>query len=104
MVEILTATLTGSNHGYEAGSFFTAEGAPPNIGHFFLLIDPERFQTDFASRLETLLAAIEAQPGTRLPGKRRLDNRRKAAEEGVTIPDQLYDELCRRAEVAQVSG
>lgn len=71
MVEILTATLTGSNHGYEAGSFFTAEGAPPNIGHFFLLIDPERFQTDFASRLETLLAAIEAQPGTRLPGKRQ---------------------------------
>lgn len=104
MVEILAATLTGSNHGYEAGSFFTAEGAPPDIGHFFLLIDPDRFNVDFSARLESLLAAIEAQSGTRLPGQRRLENRHQAAQEGVSIPDVLYEELCRRAEKVRIGS
>ncbi|HAD86130.1 MAG TPA: sulfolactate dehydrogenase, partial [Rhodospirillaceae bacterium] len=38
MVEILAATLTGSNHGFEADSFFATEGEPPKVGQFFILI------------------------------------------------------------------
>ncbi len=98
MVEVLSATLTGSSYGYEAGSFFTATGTAPNIGHFFILIDPKRFALqDFADRFEVLLNAIEAQQGTRLPGVRRLANRRRAEQEGVSIPDELYVELRQRA-------
>ncbi|MEH6471045.1 MAG: Ldh family oxidoreductase [Halopseudomonas sp.] len=101
MVEILSATLTGSNHGYEAGSFFTAEGAAPNVGHFFILIDPERFALqNFAERFEVLLTAIEEQPGTRLPGARRLALRRQSEQDGVTIPDALYADLRQRAGLA----
>lgn len=98
MVEILSATLTGSNHGYEAGSFFTPDGPAPNIGHFFILIDPDRFVPHgFTGRLESLLQAIVSQPGTRLPGNRRLANRARADREGITIADKLYAELHQRA-------
>ncbi|MEH6627141.1 MAG: Ldh family oxidoreductase [Motiliproteus sp.] len=101
MVEILSATLTGSNHGYEAGSFFTATGAAPNIGHFFILIDPERFSLqNFSERFEVLLGAIEDQPGTRLPGARRRALRQHAEQEGIQIPDALYADLRQRAGLA----
>ncbi|MDO6565161.1 Ldh family oxidoreductase [Amphritea sp. 1_MG-2023] len=98
LVEILSATLTGSNYGYEAGSFFTGSGTAPNIGHFFILIDPQRFALqNFSQRFELLLAAIEAQQGTRLPGERRLRLRRQAEQDGVFIPDSLYANLQQRA-------
>ncbi|MEH6648720.1 MAG: Ldh family oxidoreductase [Motiliproteus sp.] len=98
MVEILSATLTGSNYGYEAGSFFTGDGSAPHIGHFFILIDPDRFALqNFSERFEVLLSAIEEQPGTRLPGVRRLAIRHQAEQQGVTIPDALYADLRQRA-------
>lgn len=97
MVEILSATLTGSNYGYEAGSFFTDEGTAPHIGHFFILIDPNRFAgQNFSERFEVLLDSIQQQQGTRLPGQRRLALREKALQSGVTIPDALYRDLRRR--------
>lgn len=96
-VEILSAALTGSNFGFEASSFFTAEGPPPHVGQFFLVIDPATFGDGFAERVEGLLQAILVQPGTRLPGQRRLENRERARAQGVEIPDTLYQDLIRRA-------
>ena len=40
-----------------------------------------------------LIDAILEQPGTRLPGTRRLALRAAAARDGVVVPDALYDEL-----------
>ncbi len=98
MVEILAATLTGSNPSTEAGSFFTGTGTSPNIGHFFILIDPQRFAlNDFDRRFELLLSAMTEQSGVRLPGARRIALRRKAAQEGVEIDEALYQNLKMRA-------
>ncbi len=98
MVEILAATLTASNYGYEASSFFDAKGPPPRVGQFFLLIDPLRFAGPaFAQRLETLLTAVLAQPGTRLPGERRLKLRAAAQKDGIKIPADLLADLRKRA-------
>ncbi len=98
MVELLAAALTGSNFGYEASSFFDAKGGPPRVGQFFLVIDPARFAGEgFATRVGTLVAAMLEQEGTRLPGDRRLDARRKAQTGGISITDDLQAELVRRA-------
>lgn len=98
MVEILTAALTGAHFAYEASSFFTAEGPPPRIGQFFLVIDPRVFAgARFTARVEELIAQIRAQEGTRLPGDRRLAQREKARREGIVIPEPLYQDLVRRA-------
>jgi (2R)-3-sulfolactate dehydrogenase (NADP+) len=98
MVELLAAALTASNFGYEASSFFDDKGPPPRVGQFFLIIDPARFGGDaFATRVATLVAVIQAQPGTRLPGDRRLDARKKAQAGGISITDNLHAELVKRA-------
>lgn len=100
MVEILAAALTGGQFGFEASSFFTADGPSPSIGHLFVVMDPVRLGGDaFSARLETLLGAILSQEGTRLPGDRRIAARTKAAAEGISIPDDLAADLRRRAGV-----
>jgi (2R)-3-sulfolactate dehydrogenase (NADP+) len=98
MVEILSAALTGAHFGYEASSFFDAKGPPPRVGQFFFLVDPMRFGgMGFAARVGELAKAILDQPGTRLPGERRLALRARAKAEGVAIPPELLSELTRRA-------
>jgi (2R)-3-sulfolactate dehydrogenase (NADP+) len=94
MVEILAAALTGARFGFEASSFFTAQGEPPAVGQFLVAIDPRVFSGDvFVDRLESLIGAILDQQGTRLPGARRLVLRAESARDGVVIPGALYDEL-----------
>ena len=94
MVEILSAALTSANFGFEASSFFTADGPPPGVGQLLVALDPGPFSGDgFNDRLETLLGAVLAQPGTRLPGDRRLQKRESALRRGVDIGGRLYEQL-----------
>ena len=94
MVEILAGALSASCFGFESSSYFTAEGVPPRAGQFLLAIDPGPFSEGrFGTRLETLLAAIEAQPGARLPGQRRFALRARAEQDGVAIPRALYRQM-----------
>lgn len=98
MVEILTATLTGSNHGFEASSFFDDKGPSPHIGQFFIVIDPAGFSGGaFNDRLHVLAEAILSQDGTRMPGERRFGIRETSEREGVDIPDGLINDLKARA-------
>jgi (2R)-3-sulfolactate dehydrogenase (NADP+) len=94
MVEILSASLIGANHAFEASSFFTAEGAPPGVGQFLLAIDPAPLSGGtFAERLEVLIAAVEEQEGARLPGSRRLTSRAAAVRDGISVPAALLAEI-----------
>jgi (2R)-3-sulfolactate dehydrogenase (NADP+) len=105
MVEVLAAALTGARLGFEASSFFTAEGAPPGVGQLIFALDPEFFSGGaFGGRLETLLAAVVAQDGVRLPGTRRLTARNNAAVSGIDVPAQLYAKLLDLGETAGRSG
>ena len=94
MVEVLAGALSASCFGFESSSYFTAQGPPPRAGQFLLAIDPGPFSEGrFGARLERLLAAIEEQPGTRLPGQRRHALRERAKRDGVAISSALYEEL-----------
>jgi (2R)-3-sulfolactate dehydrogenase (NADP+) len=94
MVEVLAAALTGANFGYEASSFFTAEGEPPAVGQFLIALDPQLSSGGgFHARLEDLLGAMLAQTGVRLPGSRRLEARRRVASEGIAISAELHAEI-----------
>jgi len=98
MVEIMTATMTGSQYGFEASSFFDAKGGPPRTGQFFFIFEPKALGGDAVlDRLEVLMSAITDQPGTRLPGQRRLENRQKAETDGVDIPGALLLDLNERS-------
>ncbi|GJL82129.1 MAG: sulfolactate dehydrogenase [marine bacterium B5-7] len=98
MVELLAAAMTGANFGFEASSFFTAEGDPPGIGQVLIGFDARMLSGDsYLERIEHLIEAIVAQPGTRLPGSRRLNARLRVEADGLAVSRSLVDELTQLA-------
>lgn len=93
MVELLAAGLTGANFAADASSFLDDKGAPPGTGQLFLAFAPEAFGDGAAERFAGLAASIEKQPGARLPGRRRLDLRRKAGRDGLAVEAGLLAEI-----------
>jgi (2R)-3-sulfolactate dehydrogenase (NADP+) len=93
IVELLAAGLTGSSYAAEASSYLDAQGPPPGTGQLIVVFDPGALGGNALTRFGTLAAAIEAQPGARLPGSRRLKLREKAKVEGLTISDALMKEI-----------
>jgi (2R)-3-sulfolactate dehydrogenase (NADP+) len=95
MVEMLAAGLTGSNFGFEASSFLNAEGDSPGVGQLIIAIDPSFFSGEgFAERTETLVGAILEQPGTRLPGDKRIEKRKvREKSQKITISKDLYEKI-----------
>ncbi len=99
IVELLACALTGAAMGFEADSFFVDAGNRPRIGQAFLVIDPGALagQAAYLDRVETLITAMLADEGVRLPGYRRNALATRAAAEGVEIPQALADTLQRLA-------
>ena len=97
IVEILSCLVTGANTSAEASSFFTAEGPPPGVGQFMLMIRPTAYAANFAERFENLIAMIEAEQGTRLPGARRQSVRQKALHHGLSIPHEYVEVIQKLA-------
>ena len=90
MVEMLSAGLTGANYAYEASSLFDDRNGPPRLGQFILVLDPQAIGGENAlGRLGELAEMIGREPGTRLPGRRGLTLRQKAATEGIAIDDDV---------------
>ena len=99
IVELLVTALTGAAIGSEANSFFVDEGNRPRIGQAFLVVDPEALagHARYLERVETLVAAMLADEGVRLPGARRAALAAQAAGAGVEIPQALADQLGKLA-------
>lgn len=95
VVELLACALTGAHFGFEADSFLTDEGEQPRVGQAFLVIDPGALvgQASYLERVETLLEAMLADEGVRIPGDRRHALARRAAESGVEIGEALLQQL-----------
>ncbi|MBX9589891.1 MAG: Ldh family oxidoreductase [Hyphomonadaceae bacterium] len=95
MVEVLAVALTGARFGFEASSFFDADGPPPGVGQLLIVIDPGAFggADQFADRIAALAGMIEGNGEARLPGARRLALREKARREGVLVDAKLLDEV-----------
>ena len=104
LVEVLAAGLVGANWSFQASPLGDNQGGPPNIGQLFIAIDGGLFgAAGFGSRLETLVAAIHAQEGTRLPGDGRHRARRKAEAEGISLDEALHARMMAYAERATLA-
>jgi (2R)-3-sulfolactate dehydrogenase (NADP+) len=94
MVELLAAGLTGGIYAADASSFLDDKGPPPGTGQLILALDPVALGgPDALARFGALAAAVEAQPGTRLPGVRRRALRAKAEADGLVVADALLKEI-----------
>ena len=93
MVELLAAGLTGANFAAEASSFLDDQGPPPGTGQLIVAFDRAAFGGNAVGRFAVLARSIEAQPGARLPGMRRLAARQNAQTKGLLIGDALLQEI-----------
>lgn len=94
MVEIFAAALSGGNLGIEASPFSGPKGGPPGTGQFFIGVDPAAFSGDgFHTAILRLTSAITDQTGARLPGARRVANRKRIEMEGVQVDAALMDRI-----------
>ena len=89
--ELICAALTGAAIGTEADSFFSDKGNKPKIGHAFLAIDPGALagHDQYFERVETVITAMLADEGVRLPGSRRFASEKKLRAGGIEIADDL---------------
>ena len=70
LVDVMSGGVAGSNFSFEASSFAGTVGGPPDVGQVVLAIDPTATMGDgFVDRIETVLQALSAEPGARLPGR-----------------------------------
>ena len=97
IVEIMSAALTGAALAIEASSLFTPDGPAPRLGQSFLIMDPAATAgANFVDRVEQLLTFITDQPGTRLPGDRRIALSQQARQSSsIDLPEDLLSELRR---------
>lgn len=93
MVEVLAAGLTGSSWSYQASSLGDDFGGPPLLGQTFIAIDPTALAHGLTDRLAVMLTAMTDQPGVRIPGERRHENRQNHARKGVTLDETEVDIL-----------
>ncbi|MEO8717834.1 MAG: Ldh family oxidoreductase [Burkholderiales bacterium] len=93
--ELMCAALTGAAIGAEADSFFAERGNKPRIGQAFLAIDPSALAgTDrYLERVETVVRAMLADEGVRLPGSRRFAAEKRLAREGIEVADDLLAKI-----------
>jgi len=94
MFELICASLTGAAIGSEADSFFSEQGNRPRIGQAFIAVDPAQLagMDRYFERVNTLVAAMQADPEVRLPGARRFASER-ASRDGIEVPDDLLAQI-----------
>ena len=112
MVQILSATLAG-------GSFAPVReqtpGAPDNIGHFFLAIDPKAFRApgEFEDDVDVVIDLLHATPPVDpalpvlVPGDPEAAMREERVREGIPVPQTLKDKIrgvCERSGAEYLLG
>jgi (2R)-3-sulfolactate dehydrogenase (NADP+) len=70
MAEVLAAALTGSTLSRDVKPLKAPEGAPHDLGQYYLLIDPA-VGSDFGDKMQTLVAHIAQDEGARMPGQNK---------------------------------
>ena len=97
LVDVLAGVLSGPNCSFQAPVFKDNSGGEPKVGQFFIAVSPGDTTpggvATYGDRIETMLNALAAEPGVRLPGARRHEFRERAASQGVEVPQSLIDKL-----------
>jgi LDH2 family malate/lactate/ureidoglycolate dehydrogenase len=100
-IDILCGVLTGAGFGPGVGNMYKNWTDEQDIGHFFLVVDVERFMPfeRFLERIGAYLTALKAEP--RAPGvdellyageiEHRLE--RKAMADGIELPPSVLADL-----------
>lgn len=84
MAEVLAAAMTGSVLSRGVKPLKAPEGAPHDLGQYYLLIDPAN-APDFGGHMAELVLNVGQDDGARMPGQF------KAETDPVDVPDVVWD-------------
>ena len=94
VVEVMAAALSGAMLGIKASPFSGDLGGPPKTGQCFIALDPYAFSgVEFFANIDNLVKAIQCQNGARIPGERRLANRKITDSKGVEVEKKLIESI-----------
>ncbi|MFK7837948.1 MAG: Ldh family oxidoreductase [Sulfitobacter sp.] len=82
MAEILAAGMTGGVLSRDVKPLKAPEGAPHDLGQYYLIIDPSA-SPDFGDRLSALSMAASTDEGARMPGQNKVPSDPVEVEEAV---------------------
>ena len=101
MIELLVGPLIGERCSFEAAEADPKDGGPPRGGELLLAIDPACFgdTEGWRDHTERLFESLLSQDGTRLPGGRRHANRSHTQENGIAIPQALYEKILSLSDI-----
>lgn len=100
-VDMLAGVLTGGRFLNTISSWADDPDVPSGVGHFFILIDPDRLigRENFALAMDRFRRivldtprAVESAPVV-LPGQIEQTRRQRALAEGIEIPTQLLESI-----------
>lgn len=94
MIELLAGALTGAQFSFEVDRSNHPGAETSRSGELLILIDPScGASTDYAARVDDLVAGLRASGQSRLPGDRRYVRREAAAERGIQIKNDVLRDL-----------
>ncbi|MED0704141.1 MULTISPECIES: Ldh family oxidoreductase [Aeribacillus] len=104
-VEILTGLLTGAAYGPHVENIYDDNGQIANVGHFFILIDIEKFMPvdQFTSLLQKMLLEMKAVPKKEevhtilYPGERREQSYIHKLHCGIHLSQEVEKDLVQLA-------
>ena len=97
MAEILAAGMTGSLLSRDVKPLKAPEGAPHDLGQFYIVIDPSS-ASDFGARVRALAEAVSVDEGARMPGQKRKSTQK------VEVSEEIWKQLQRLAEDSKPSA
>ena len=100
MIDIMTGVMTGSFFGKDVPRMYD-DPEPQNIGHLFIVINPESFMDidEFKSKMDLRIEqTIKSAPAkgidqVYMPGDLENLNREKHLKEGLDLTQAIFDEL-----------
>ncbi|WP_040982091.1 Ldh family oxidoreductase [Oceanobacillus jeddahense] len=100
-VEILSSIFTGAAYGPHVGSLLRDLDRPQGVGHFFLVMQADLFQTidKFFARIEKMIKEIkqislaEGFDKIYLPGEMEFLNKENNQIKGITLTSKISEEL-----------
>ncbi|AXI47453.1 lactate dehydrogenase [Sulfitobacter sp. SK012] len=90
MAEVLAAAMTGGTLSRDVKPLKAPEGAPHDLGQYYLLIDPST-APDFGAQMAALAENVAQDEGARMPGQHR------SLADPVNVPDALWSQMTELA-------
>ena len=99
MVDILSGVYTGGNHGGKVKDPFDDFSGPQNIGHLFIVMKANLFQSNFKKRIKENIKRIKKLPKLKglkeilYPGENKLRRYKKNFKSEIKIPENIKEDI-----------